>query len=67
VQVTVSGKKEITKVVIEKEVVDPDDVEMLQDLIMAAANEALRQIDELSSQKMNAITGGLGGGFGGLF
>ena len=67
VQVTVSGTKEITKVVIEKEVVDPDDVEMLQDLIMAAANEALRQIDELSSQKMNAITGGLGGGFGGLF
>ena len=70
VQVTVSGKKEITKVVIDKEVVDPDDVEMLQDLIMAAVNEGLRQIDELSNQRMNSITGGLGGlggGLGGLF
>jgi len=50
--------------------VDPDDVEMLQDLIMAAVNEGLRQIDELSSQRMNSITGGLGGlggGLGGLF
>ena len=67
VEITVSGKKEITKVVIDKEVVDPDDVEMLQDLIMAATNEALRKIEEISSQKMNAITGGLGGGLGGLF
>ena len=62
VEVTVSGKKEITKIVIDKEVVDPDDVEMLQDLIMAAVNEALRNMEELSSQKMNAITGGFGGG-----
>jgi len=62
VEITVSGKKEITKVTIDKEVVDPDDVEMLQDLIMAAANEALRKMEELSSQKMNAITGGFGGG-----
>lgn len=67
VQVTVSGKKEVTKVVIDKEVVDPEDVEMLQDLIMAATNEALRKIDELSNQKMSAITGGLGGLGGGLF
>ena len=62
VEVTVSGKKEITKIVIDKEVVDPEDVEMLQDLIMAAANEALRNMEEISSQKMNAITGGFGGG-----
>ena len=67
VQVTVSGKREITKVVIDKEVVDPDDVEMLQDLIMAAVNEGLRQIEELSNQRMNSITGGLGGGLGGQF
>ena len=67
VQVTVSGKKEITKVMIDKEVVDPDDVEMLQDLIMAAVNEGLRQIDDLSSERMNSITGGLGSGLGGLF
>ena len=67
VEVTVSGKKEITKIVIDKEVVDPDDVEMLQDLIMAAVNEALRKMEELSSQQMNAITGGFGGFGGGLF
>ena len=65
VEVTVSGKKEVTRIVIDKEVVDPDDVEMLQDLIMAAVNEALRKMDEISSQRMNAITGGFGGGFGG--
>ena len=65
VEVTVSGKKEVTRIVIDKEVVDPDDVEMLQDLIMAAVNEALRKMDEISNQRMNAITGGFGGGFGG--
>ena len=62
VQVTVSGKKEVTKIIIDKEVVDPEDVEMLQDLVMAAVNEALRNMEELSSQKMNAITGGFGNG-----
>ena len=46
------------------EVVDPDDVEMLEDLIMAAANEALRKMDEVSQSSMAKITGGLGGGFG---
>ncbi len=63
VEVTVSGKKEITKVKLAEEVVDPDDIEMLEDLIMAATNEALRKIEELSQQSMNKITGGLGGGF----
>ena len=67
VEVTVSGKKEVTKITIDKEVVDPDDVEMLQDLIMAATNEALRKIDEISSQRMGSITGGFGGGLGGMF
>ena len=66
VQITVSGKKEITKVQIDKEVVDPDDVEMLQDLIMAAANEALRQMEESSAAAMSKFTGGMGG-LGGLF
>ena len=65
VTVTVSGKKEIKDLQIKPEVCDPDDVEMLQDLIMAAVNEALRKMDEISSQRMNAITGGFGGGFGG--
>jgi DNA-binding YbaB/EbfC family protein len=61
VTVTVSGKKEVTSVKIAKEVVDPDDVEMLEDLIVAATNEALRSMEEESSKIMNDITGGLGG------
>ncbi len=63
VEVTVSGKKEITKVTLSEEVVDPDDIEMLEDLIMAATNEALRQMEELSQESMSKITGDLGGGF----
>lgn len=61
VEVTVSGKKEVTKVKLAEEVVDPDDIEMLEDLIMAATNEALRQIEEQSQQSMAKITGGIGG------
>ena len=63
VEVTVSGKKEITKVKLSEEVVDPDDIEMLEDLIVAAANEALRQADEANTELMSKMTGGLGGGF----
>ena len=63
VEVTVSGKKEIVKIRLAEEVVDPDDIEMLEDLIMVAANEALRQMEEMSQQSMAKITGGLGGGF----
>ena len=66
VEVTVSGNREITKVKIDPEAVDPDDVEMLEDLIMAATNEALRQIEEISAQSMSKITGGLGGMGGGF-
>ncbi len=66
VEVTVSGKKEIVKVKLSEEVVDPDDIEMLEDLIMAATNEALRQIEEYSAQSMSKITGGLGGLGGGF-
>ena len=62
VEVTVSGKKEITKVKLSEEVVDPDDIEMLGDLIMAATNEALRQMEEMAQSSMAKITGGLGGG-----
>ncbi len=61
VKITVSGKREITKVEIDPEAVDPEDTEMLEDLIMAAANEALRQIEDLSAQTMGKFTGGLGG------
>ncbi len=66
VEVTVSGKKEVVKVKLAEEVVDPDDIEMLEDLIMAATNEALRKIEEISQQSMAKITGGLGGLGGGF-
>lgn len=63
VEVTVSGKHEVTKVKLAEEVVDPDDIEMLEDLIMAATNEALRKVEDASQQNMSKITGGLGGLF----
>lgn len=63
VEVTVTGKKEVTKVKLSEEVVDPDDIEMLEDLIMAAANQAFRQMEEDSAAVMSKLTGGLGGGF----
>ena len=61
VEVTVSGKKEVISVKLTEEVVDPDDIEMIEDLIMAATNEALRKIEEATQQSMAKITGGLGG------
>lgn len=66
VEVTVSGKREIVKVKLSEEAVDPDDVEMLEDLFVAATNEALRQAEEAAASAMSALTGGLGGlgGFG---
>ena len=65
VEVTVTGKKEITKIKLSEEVVDPEDIEMLEDLVMAATNEALRMAEEASAEAMNKMTGGLGlgGGF----
>ena len=64
VSVTVSGKKEVTAIKIAEEVVDPDDIEMLEDLIMAATNEAFRAMEADSQAQMSKLTGGLGGGFG---
>ena len=61
VEVTVSGKREITKIKLSEEVVDPDDIEMLEDLIVAAVNEAFRQLEEISASSMSKITGGIGG------
>ena len=66
VKATVTGKREVTEIVIDPEAVDPDDVEMLQDMIVAAVNEALRQADNASQQSMSKLTGGLGG-LGSLF
>ena len=59
VKVTVTGKKELTGIVIDPQVVDPEDVEMLQDLILAAVNEAMHQVDTVSEEEMNKVTGGL--------
>ena len=66
VTVTVSGKKEVVSVKLAEEVVDPDDIEMLQDLIVAATNEALRKMEEESQAAMAKLTGGLGGLGGGF-
>lgn len=60
VTVVVTGKKEIVSINIKPEVVDPDDVEMLQDLILAAVNEAIRKADEMVNSEMSKLTGGLG-------
>ena len=61
VTVTVSGDLELKSIQIDPEAVDPEDVEMLQDMVLAATNEALRSAQELAAQKMGAATGGLGG------
>ena len=59
ITVVASGKKEIRSITIKPDVVDPDDVEMLQDLIMAAVNESLRMAEEMVSKEMSKVTGGL--------
>ena len=65
VEAKVSGKKEVQSITIKPEAVDPEDVEMLQDLVVSAVNEALRQADEAMEAGMNGVTGGLNlGGFG---
>ncbi|MDQ3735408.1 MAG: YbaB/EbfC family nucleoid-associated protein [Actinomycetota bacterium] len=61
VRVTISGSGEITAVTIDPKVVDPDDVETLQDLIVAALRDASRQVTEMASQQMGPLAGGLGG------
>lgn len=66
VTVRVNGKHQLVSVNIKPDACDPEDVEMLQDMIIAAANEALRQIDEISETEMGKVTGSMGLG-GGLF
>jgi len=61
VRVTMSGAGEITDVIIDPEAVDPDDVESLQDLIVAAVRDGSRQVSELATQAMGPLAGGLGG------
>ncbi|HBC91884.1 MAG TPA: YbaB/EbfC family nucleoid-associated protein [Pelotomaculum sp.] len=59
VRVTANGKNEITAIEIKPEAVDPEDVEMLQDLVLAAVNEALKKAQDMASREMGRITGGL--------
>ena len=59
VTVKVNGKKEISAISIKPEVVDPDDVEMLEDLILVAVNDAIKKVDEASSQRLGKLTGGM--------
>ena len=67
VEVTVSGTKKVLKVKLDEEAVDPDDVEMLEDLIVAAVTEAMDKVDEVSASAMSKFTGGMGGQMPGLF
>ena len=68
VTVKVTGALEVKEIRIDPEAIDPDDADMLQDLVLAATNEALRSAQELAANRMGAATGGLGGpgGLGGL-
>ena len=63
VSVKVTGKRELTAITIDPQVVDPDDIEMLQDLILAAVNEALRKGEEARESAMNRMAPGMGGLF----
>lgn len=63
VVVKVNGKKEVTAINIKPEVVDPDDVEMIEDLVMSAVNEAIKKAEDETSSKMGKLTGGMGGLF----
>jgi hypothetical protein len=60
VEAVVTGDRKLENLVIDPEVVDPDDVEMLQDLIIAAINKAMEKIDEAAAERMSDVTGGLG-------
>jgi nucleoid-associated protein EbfC len=66
VTVKVSGDLDVKSISIDPEAVDPEDVELLQDMVLAAVNEGLRAAQELASKKLGGITGGLGGPGGGL-
>jgi DNA-binding YbaB/EbfC family protein len=59
VEATVNGKKEVLKINIDEDVIDPEDKEMLEDLVVAAVNDALKKADEFSQKEMGRLTGGL--------
>ncbi len=59
VSLKINGKKEVLSIAIKPEVVDPDDVETLQDILVAAVNEGIKKVESVNSEEMNKITGGL--------
>ena len=67
VSVKVNGKQELLEVTIEKDVVNPEDIDMLQDLIVAAVNEGMKKSQELMKKKLESVTGGLGLNIPGMF
>jgi DNA-binding YbaB/EbfC family protein len=66
VKVTMTGDMQLREIAIDPDAIDPEDAEMLQDMVAAAVNEALRSAQELAASRMGGITGGLGGGMPGL-
>ena len=60
VKIVINGKKELQEITISPEVVDPEDVDMLQDLVLTSVNEAIRQVEEASASQMGKLTGGMG-------
>ena len=66
VKVTVGGDMTLRSITIDPEAVDPEDVELLQEMVQAAVNEGLRSAQDLAGSKMGDVTGGLGGGLGGM-
>lgn len=64
VEVTITGKKEVKSIKLQEEIVDPEDIETLEDSIVAAVNEAIKMVEEASSSSMSKLTGGLGMGMG---
>ncbi len=67
VEVTISGARKVLAIKLQEEVVDPEDIEMLEDLVVAAVNEALEKVEEESASSMSKFTGGMGGGLPGMF
>ena len=67
VAVKINGKKEILSIDIQPEIVDPDDIETLSDILVAAVNEAIKRVEDTNSEEMSKITGSMGMGMPGLF
>ena len=66
VKVKINGRREILNIDIAEEIVDPDDIETLSDILVAAVNEAIKKVDSASETEMGKITGGMGGMMGGI-